>query len=156
EFACSEFCAVRRLGRRRQPLAAGRHPGQDARPGPAADARPAPGEPGGDGPMSEPLVLYELRRPAALLTINRPDRRNALSQPLIAALREPSRRPGHAAAVRCVVLPAAGPSFCAGMALAELQETLARPATEDSPVWDNSLKLARLYDLMYTLPKPTI
>ena len=33
--------------------------------------------------MSEPLVLYEVRRPAAVLTMNRVDRRNALSRGLI-------------------------------------------------------------------------
>ncbi len=31
------------------------------------------------------LVLYELRGPVALLTLHRPERRNALSQPLIKA-----------------------------------------------------------------------
>jgi methylglutaconyl-CoA hydratase len=106
--------------------------------------------------MSEPLVLYEVRHPAALLTINRPDRRNALSQALIAALTDAFQRARDDPAVRCVVLTAAGPSFCAGMDLGELQETLAQPAAEDSPVWGHSLKLATLYDLMYTLPKPTI
>jgi methylglutaconyl-CoA hydratase len=106
--------------------------------------------------MSEPLVLYEVRQRAALLTINRPDRRNALSQALIGALTEAFQRARDDAAVRCVVLTAAGPSFCAGMDLAELQETLGRPVTEESPIWDNSLKLATLYDLIYTLPKPTI
>ena len=37
--------------------------------------------------MSADLVLYELRPPAAVLTLNRPDRRNALSRAL-------DRRPG--------------------------------------------------------------
>jgi methylglutaconyl-CoA hydratase len=105
--------------------------------------------------MSEPLVQYEVRPPAALLTSNRPDRRNALSRSLIAALTDAFRRARDDAAVRCVVLTGRGSSFCAGMDLAELQETLERPA-EDSPVWDDSLKLATLYDLIYTLPKPTI
>ncbi len=41
------------------------------------------------------------------------------------------------------------------MDLAELQETLAAPK-ESSPVWDDALRLARLYDLIYTFPKPTI
>src|SRR5205807_7184606 len=49
----------------------------------------------------------------------------------------------------------AGPVFCAGMDLAELQESVDGPA-ESSPVWDDALRLARLYDLIYTLPKPTI
>src|SRR5262249_50192503 len=52
-------------------------------------------------------------------------------------------------------LTAAGPVFCAGMDLAELQESLDAPK-EASPVWDDALRLARLYDLIYALPKPTI
>ena len=36
--------------------------------------------------MTAELVLYEMRPPAVVLTLNRPDRRNALSRSLIAAL----------------------------------------------------------------------
>jgi methylglutaconyl-CoA hydratase len=56
---------------------------------------------------------------------------------------------------RCVILTAAGPVFCAGMDLAELQESLGKPI-EETPVWDDALRLARLYDRIYTLPRPTI
>jgi methylglutaconyl-CoA hydratase len=104
--------------------------------------------------MSDELVLYEVRPPAAVLTINRPDRRNALSRGLIQALGEAFGRARDDAAVRCVVLMGAGPAFCAGMDLAELQESLAAPET--APVWDDALRLARVYDLIYTLPKPTV
>jgi methylglutaconyl-CoA hydratase len=45
--------------------------------------------------------------------------------------------------------------FCAGMDLAELQESLDVCKTA-TPVWDDALRLAKLYDLIYTLPKPTI
>jgi methylglutaconyl-CoA hydratase len=100
------------------------------------------------------LVLYEVRPPAVLLTINRTDRRNALSRGLIAALTDAFRRAKDDAAARCVILTGAGPSFCAGMDLAELQESL--NAGGDSPVWDDALRLATLYDLIYALPKPTI
>jgi methylglutaconyl-CoA hydratase len=41
------------------------------------------------------------------------------------------------------------------MDLAELAEAL-QQGTEDSPVWEDSLHLAKLYDLIYTLNKPTI
>ena len=74
--------------------------------------------------MSADLVLYEVRSPAAVLTLNRPDRRNALSRALIAALSDSFARAVDDGAVRCVIVTSAGSSFCAGMDLAELQESL--------------------------------
>jgi methylglutaconyl-CoA hydratase len=105
--------------------------------------------------MSDPLVLYTPRPPCAVVTLNRADRRNALSRGLIAELTAAFERARADAAARSVILTGAGTVFCAGMDLAELQESLDMPA-ESSPVWDDALRLARLYDLIYTLPKPTI
>jgi methylglutaconyl-CoA hydratase len=105
--------------------------------------------------MSEPLVLYELRPPAAVVTLNRADKRNALSRGLIAGLDAAFRRARDDAAARGVVLAAAGPVFCAGMDLAELSEALGGKG-DDAAVWDDALRLANLYDLIYTLPKPTV
>jgi methylglutaconyl-CoA hydratase len=104
--------------------------------------------------VSTDLVLYEARPPAAVLTLHRPDRRNALSRGLIQALGEGLARARDDPAARCVVLTAAGPAFCAGMDLAELQESVA--SAETAPVWEDALRLARVYDLIYTLPKPTV
>ena len=101
------------------------------------------------------LVLYEARYPAVILTLNRTDKRNALSRALIDSLAKAFSRANEDAGARCVILAAAGPVFCAGMDLAELQESLAAPK-ESSPVWEDALRLAKLYDLIYTLPKPTI
>lgn len=57
---------------------------------------------------------------AGRITLNRPEKRNALSlalmQELIGALREVSERPG----VRAIVIEAAGPAFSAGHDLSEL------------------------------------
>lgn len=101
------------------------------------------------------LVLYEARPPAVVITLNRADKRNALSRPLIAAMSDAFERAKNDPAARCVLLAAAGPVFCAGMDLAELQESIAQPK-QSSPVWDDALRLAKLYELIYTLPKPTI
>jgi methylglutaconyl-CoA hydratase len=106
--------------------------------------------------MSEPLVRYEARPPAVVVTMNRADKRNALSRALIAALTDAFRRARDEPAVRCVILTGAGPVFCAGMDLAELAETLERRDDQPSVVWDDALRLATLYDLIYTLPKPTV
>lgn len=105
--------------------------------------------------MSNDVVLCETRGPTAIVTLNRADRRNALSRALIAALTDTFTRLRDDSAVRCVVLSGAGSVFCAGMDLAELQESMSVPSDE-SPVWHDALKLGALYDLIYTLPKPTI
>lgn len=103
--------------------------------------------------MSEELVRYEHRPPAAVVTLNRPDKRNALSRALIAALTEAFQRARDDDAARCVILTGAGTAFCAGMDLDELRGAL--DASADL-IWDDAQKLAALYELIYTLPKPTV
>lgn len=105
--------------------------------------------------MSEPLALYDRKDAAALITINRADKRNALSRDLIDALAGAFARALNEEAVRAIVLTGAGPVFCAGMDLAELQESLDTP-TDATPVWDDALRLGKLFELIYTCPKPTI
>src|SRR5215467_14244525 len=98
------------------------------------------------------LVLYDTASGIARITLNRVDKRNALSRGLIDAIGAALTRAQADDTVRCVVLTAAGSVFCAGMDLAELQESLTAPK-EASPVWDDALRLAKVYDLIYTLPK---
>jgi methylglutaconyl-CoA hydratase len=103
--------------------------------------------------MTADLVRYDYRPPAVMLTVNRPDKRNALSRALIAALTDAFRRAQDDPAARCVLLTGAGPAFCAGMDLTELSETI---EADKDVIWDDALSLARLFDLIYTLPKPTV
>jgi methylglutaconyl-CoA hydratase len=117
--------------------------------------------------MSDALVLHESRLPAAVLTLNRPERRNALSRALVAALGEAVARAAADPAVRCLVLTGAGAAFCAGLDLAELQESVSAPPPNPpppagggqgggSPVWQDALRLAEVYDRIYTCPKPVV
>jgi methylglutaconyl-CoA hydratase len=109
--------------------------------------------------MSPPLVLYDARPPAVVITLNRADKRNALSRALMAGLAEAFERARDDSAARAVILTGTGPVFCAGMDLAELSESVDRAgqaAGQLASVWEDALRLARLYDLIYTLPKPTI
>ncbi len=101
------------------------------------------------------LVRYEPDPPAVVLTINRPDKRNALSRGLIAALTDAVRRAAADPQARVVVLTASGTAFCAGMDLDELRGTLEQGAEADL-VWDDAAKLSALYELIYELPKPTV
>lgn len=99
------------------------------------------------------LVRYDTRGPAAVLTIDRPDRRNALSRALIAELAAAFTRAAADPAARAVVLTGSGPAFCAGMDLDELRATL---GDEQDLVWDDAARLSALYEQIYSLPKPTV
>jgi methylglutaconyl-CoA hydratase len=104
----------------------------------------------------EPLVRYEVRPPAAIVTLNRADKRNAISRALIAALTDAFRRAGDDGTVRAVILTGAGSVFCSGMDLAELTETLGGKPEDAGIIWDDAQRLSGLYQLIYALPKPTV
>jgi methylglutaconyl-CoA hydratase len=105
--------------------------------------------------MTPDLVTYQSLGPAAVVTITRPDKRNALSRALIAALTAAFRKAAGDPAARCVILTGSGPAFCAGMDLDELRGTVENTA-EAELVWDDAAKLSALYSLIYEMPKPTI
>ncbi len=105
--------------------------------------------------MSDATVRYEVRPPAVILTLNRPDRRNAISRDLVAELTAAIRQAQKEPAARAVILTGAGTSFCAGMDLAEMSESIQKTTDADN-IWKDALNLATLYDLIYTLAKPTI
>ena len=99
------------------------------------------------------LVRYEIRPPAAVLTLARADKRNALSRALITELDAAVRRAADDPEARCVILTGEGPAFCAGMDLDELRSTLTADA---EVIWSDAQRLAGLFNRIYSLPKPTI
>ena len=64
--------------------------------------------------MTTDAVLYELRRDAAWITLNQPERRNALGAELVDGLGAHLATAIGDPRVRIVVLTGAGPAFCAG------------------------------------------
>jgi len=72
--------------------------------------------------MRMDVLLIEDRGPVRVLTMNRPEKRNALNNVLTAALLEALRGADADEAVNCVVLTGAGPGFCAGADLAEFKD----------------------------------
>jgi enoyl-CoA hydratase/carnithine racemase len=71
---------------------------------------------------SDPLFLVEDRGAVRVLTMNRPEKRNALNTALTRALLEGLRAADAASSVRCVVLTGAGQGFCAGADLSEFKD----------------------------------
>ena len=68
--------------------------------------------------MEETPVISTVESGVLTLTLNRPQRLNAMSQPLIAALKEQIDRARADAGIRCVLLTGTGRGFCAGADLA--------------------------------------
>ncbi len=65
-------------------------------------------------------VLQEERAPIALLTLNRPEARNCLSEDVIAALHDAIRAIGRSDSIRAIVITGAGSAFSSGHDLKEL------------------------------------
>ncbi len=87
------------------------------------------------------------------ITLSRPDVRNAFNDEVIAELKTAFTEAGQAADVRCVVLTAEGPAFCAG---ADLNWTRRMAAyTRDENLADAG-QLAAMLRAIYECPKPTI
>lgn len=104
-----------------------------------------------DAPPADEL-LYRLDDGVATLTINRPERRNALSWTVIADLRRRLREIRDDPAVRVVVLTGAGDrAFCAG---ADLGGMAAGAGYLD--LHDARGELARAFRDLWELGKPTI
>ena len=67
-------------------------------------------------------ILYEVDGAIARITLNRPEKRNALNDALIAGLKDALDRANDDAALRAVVITGAGSDFCSGADLASLQK----------------------------------
>lgn len=87
------------------------------------------------------------------LTLNRPDKRNALSAELISALAAAVRDAELDPSVRVVLLRGAGRDFCAGADLAELLASVDRPPEENEA---EALRLGELFLALRALPKPVV
>jgi enoyl-CoA hydratase len=95
---------------------------------------PTSGEEGGRS-SAEPTVRYERRGAAAVLTIDRPERRNAVDGPTAAALYDAYRRFEADEEARVLVLTGAGGvAFCAGADLKALETFGDRLTAPEGPM----------------------
>ena len=74
-----------------------------------------------ENPGQAPILLLETRGAVRVLTLNRPEKRNALNSELTCALLGALRAADADASVGCVVLTGAGQGFCAGADLGEFK-----------------------------------
>lgn len=89
----------------------------------------------------------------ARVTLNRPDKRNALSPELLGELRRAFQELGQSDDVRTIILDAKGKAFCAGADLAYLQQVSRFSVMENMA---DSSHLQETLHSIYTCPKPVV
>ena len=99
-------------------------------------------------------VLYDVAERIATLTLNRPDKRNALDDATIAQLKARFAEADADDAVRVVVLRGAGKDFCAGGDLSQLEKIVAHASREENLA--DAMNLGELFIQMRRARKPSI
>ncbi|MES3022837.1 MAG: enoyl-CoA hydratase/isomerase family protein [Pseudomonadota bacterium] len=107
--------------------------------------------------MSNSLILSSVQDGIAVLTLNRPEKRNAFTDAmrtdLIAALEVVAAD----RAVRAVVLTGSGKAFCAGGDIAGMEKRMSAPAGEIAfNGWARQQLVHKTQMLIHTMPKPVI
>jgi enoyl-CoA hydratase len=101
--------------------------------------------------MTYTTLLYDLRDGLAIVTVNRPDKLNALNDAVITELSQVAERIANDPAVRGVILTGAGPkAFVAGADITELA------ATDSVRAVELSRKGSELFRRLEMCPKPVV
>ncbi len=99
------------------------------------------------------IVLFEQREKVGYITLNRADKRNALSDEMVQALQEIFNENIENNQVKVLVIKAAGKIFCAGADLAYLKKLRENSYDENL---EDSQQLKKLFHTIYTYPKVVI
>ncbi len=105
-------------------------------------------------------LLGEVNDGVALLTMNRPERRNALSAEMLSALAEALRACETDTDVACVVLTGAGGAFCAGGDVKAMAQDTDSGSSDvfdlDSRIHRQRISQRETSGRLHKMPKPTI
>ena len=103
--------------------------------------------------MKTNMLKTEMNGAVATLTLDRPEVRNAFNEALIAELTQQFTVLGQRDDVRCIVLAANGPAFCAGADLNWMRRMA--DYSHDENIAD-AAQLAEMLRVIYECPKPTV
>jgi methylglutaconyl-CoA hydratase len=98
-------------------------------------------------------LLYSVENSVARITLNRPEKRNALNDELVGALKYSITAGAEAESVRVILISGAGPDFCSGADLAELQRISEASVAENI---DDARSLMELFLLMRQVSVPIV
>ncbi len=98
-------------------------------------------------------VTYEIENSIATITLNRPEKRNALNDALVNSLKEALRNADADAELRAIIIKGAGQDFCSGADLSALQKITESDVMEN---WDDARNLMELFTLIRKVKIPVI
>jgi methylglutaconyl-CoA hydratase len=98
-------------------------------------------------------VLYSVDGAVARVTLNRPEKRNALNDAVVAGIKEALRKAADNECVRAIVISGAGKDFCSGADLSALQKIAGASVAENS---EDARSLSDLFLLIRQIPVPVI
>jgi methylglutaconyl-CoA hydratase len=98
-------------------------------------------------------IRYDVESPVGVITLNRPDRRNAINPVMVAELTEAARAAEVDPRCRVILLRAEGSAFCAGLDLADLERMMEQSYEANL---EDSRQAAALFDFIWSFPKPVV
>jgi enoyl-CoA hydratase/carnithine racemase len=108
--------------------------------------------------MTDSLVLLSVDdHGIATITLNRPDKRNAMNDAMRAEFVVALNRVASDKTIRALVLTGAGKGFCAGGDIAGMEKRMSAPTGEIAfNGWSRQQGVHHVQSLLHTMPKPTI
>lgn len=108
--------------------------------------------------MNEKLIELTVdSHGVATITLNRPDKRNAMNDAMRAEFVIALERVAADKAIRALVLTGAGKGFCAGGDIAGMEKRMSAPTGEIAfNGWTRQQGVHHVQSLLHTMPKPTI
>ncbi len=107
--------------------------------------------------MNHPLIDLQVHSGIATLTLNRPEKRNAMSDDMRTEFIHALERVAADKAIRALVLTGAGKGFCAGGDVAGMERRMSAPTGEIAfNGWHRQQRVHHAQTLLHTMPKPVI
>ena len=99
------------------------------------------------------MIKYEIKNETGLLTLNRPEKRNALHPDLVKQVKGKLKEIEKDVNVKVLIITGEGKAFCAGADLEYLNQLKDYSVLQNE---EDSRKLAELFLMIYKFPKPVI
>jgi methylglutaconyl-CoA hydratase len=99
------------------------------------------------------MIKYEINNGVGILTLNRPEKRNALHPELVTAIKKQLKESIIDDIVKVLIITGEGKAFCAGADLAYLNDLRKFSSVENEK---DSRDLAEMFLMIYNFPKPVI